>query len=122
MLDMVEAESQITILTKKLDDSLTAQNIASEALEVANGENCRLTAEASARHEEVLKLKSDLEETLKDNAEIEAEKEDLAKKLQDADSNFIANFHLTEAYTNFSNYFGVGQQEGEGVSGNQTTL
>ncbi|KAL2528956.1 hypothetical protein Fot_21557 [Forsythia ovata] len=40
------------------------------------------------------------------------ENEDLVKKLQDKDANLFANFHLTDAYTSFSNYFAsVGQQE-----------
>ncbi|KAL2548362.1 hypothetical protein Fot_09892 [Forsythia ovata] len=71
----------------------------------ANGENRRLTNEACARQEEVLKIKTDLEDSLKGKAEVEAQKEELAKNLQDANSNFIANCHLTDAYTSFSNYF-----------------
>ncbi|KAL2529130.1 hypothetical protein Fot_21731 [Forsythia ovata] len=71
-LDMEEAESQVAILTKKLDDAINAQKIASEVLEAANGENRRLTTEASVRDDEILKLKSDLEESLKRKAEVEA--------------------------------------------------
>ncbi|KAL2527522.1 hypothetical protein Adt_12576 [Abeliophyllum distichum] len=117
--DIAEAESQFVILTKNLDDPLNAQKIASETLEASNGENHRLTAEAFARHEEILKLKSELEESFKEKVEVEAvwdsvmaENEDLVKKLQDAEANFIANFHRTEAHASFSNYFAsVGQQE-----------
>ncbi|KAL2494487.1 hypothetical protein Fot_38244 [Forsythia ovata] len=119
---MVKAESQIDILTKRLDDTLNAQNIASEtseALDAANGKNHQLAAEDSAREGEIFKLKSNLEECLKEKMEVEtirdsimAKKEDLVKKLQDADANFVANFHLTETYTSFSNYFvSVGQLE-----------
>ncbi|KAL2509029.1 hypothetical protein Fot_32676 [Forsythia ovata] len=79
---MVEAESQIAILTKKLDDALNAQNIASEALETANGENRQLTAEAFAKQEDVLKIKVDLDEALKGKAEVEAQKEELAKNVR----------------------------------------
>ncbi|KAL2494837.1 hypothetical protein Fot_38594 [Forsythia ovata] len=103
----------------QLDDALNAQHIASEALDATNGENRQLAADASAREEENLKLKSDLDECLKENVEVEAirnsvmaENEDLAKKFEDADANFVANFHLIEEYTSFSNYFAsVGQQE-----------
>ncbi|KAL2494988.1 hypothetical protein Fot_38745 [Forsythia ovata] len=65
------------------------------------------------KSEEMLKVKSDLEEILKGKVEVEAIRDFvMAKKLQDADANFLANFHLTEAYTIFSNYFAsVGQQE-----------
>ncbi|KAL2489518.1 hypothetical protein Fot_42810 [Forsythia ovata] len=116
---MAEAESQIAILTKKLDNALNAQNKASEALEATNGKNRQLAAEATARKDEISKLKSDLEACLKEKMWVEtvrdavmAEREDLAKKLQDADANFVANFHLTEAYTSFFNYFAsVRQQE-----------
>ncbi|KAL2465748.1 hypothetical protein Adt_41599 [Abeliophyllum distichum] len=38
--DMAKAESQIAILTKRLDDALNVQKITSEVLEAANGENC----------------------------------------------------------------------------------
>ncbi|KAL2552846.1 hypothetical protein Fot_06465 [Forsythia ovata] len=118
-LDMVEAESQIVILTKKLDDALNAQNVASKAFEAANGKNRQLATEASARDEEISKFISDLDECLKGKVEVEAikdfvmaEKKGLAKKLQDADANFVANVHLTEAYTSFSNCFvSVGQQK-----------
>ncbi|KAL2532304.1 hypothetical protein Adt_05655 [Abeliophyllum distichum] len=49
-------------------------------------------------------------ETIRDS--VLAEKEDLAKKLQEVEASFVANFHLTKAYTSFSNYFAsVGQQE-----------
>ncbi|KAL2493974.1 hypothetical protein Fot_37731 [Forsythia ovata] len=98
---MIEVDSQITILTKKLDNALNAQNIASEALKTTNRKNRQLDAEASVRDEEISKLKSDLAERLQGKVEIEAirdsvmaEKEDLAKKLQDAYANFVANFHL----------------------------
>ncbi|KAL2474650.1 actin cytoskeleton-regulatory complex protein pan1-like [Abeliophyllum distichum] len=101
--DISEAESQIAILTKKINDALNAQKIASKALEASNRENRRLVAE----------------ESLKGKIEVEAardsmmtEKEDLVKKLQVAEANFDANFHLTEAYASFSNYFAsVGQQK-----------
>ncbi|KAL2461836.1 hypothetical protein Adt_45256 [Abeliophyllum distichum] len=88
MLDMAEAKSQIAILTKKLEDTMNAQKIAIEALEAANGEKHRLRNEASARQEEILKLKTILEECPKGRVEAENindsvidEKEDLAKKL-----------------------------------------
>ncbi|KAL2519132.1 hypothetical protein Adt_15379 [Abeliophyllum distichum] len=116
---MAEAESQIAILMKKLDDALNAQKIASEALEAANEENRQLRAEVLARQEEVSKLKSEFEECQKGKAEAEvhrdsmmAEKETLTRKLRDAEAEFVANFHHTEASTSFSNYFAsVGHQE-----------
>ncbi|KAL2544374.1 hypothetical protein Fot_13607 [Forsythia ovata] len=102
-----------------LEDALNARKISSKALEAPNRENRRLTAEASMRQDEMLKLKSDLDESVKGKVEVEAikdsvmaEKENLANKHYDADANFVANFHLIEAYTKISNYFAsVGQQE-----------
>ncbi|KAL2505884.1 hypothetical protein Adt_21505 [Abeliophyllum distichum] len=61
-LEIVEADSQVAILTKKLEHALNTQKIASKALEVANGENRRLRDEALGRQDEFLKLKSELEE------------------------------------------------------------
>ncbi|KAL2505874.1 hypothetical protein Adt_21495 [Abeliophyllum distichum] len=61
-LEIVEADSQVAILTKKLEHALNTQKIASKALEVANGENRRLRDEALGKQDEFLKLKSELEE------------------------------------------------------------
>ncbi|KAL2480507.1 hypothetical protein Adt_33473 [Abeliophyllum distichum] len=45
-LEIVEAESQVAILTRKFEDALNAQKIASEVLEAANGKNRQLRDEA----------------------------------------------------------------------------
>ncbi|KAL2458320.1 hypothetical protein Fot_55797 [Forsythia ovata] len=96
----------------QLGDVLNAQRIALEALEVANGENHRLTTEALARQEEVPRLKSELEECKMEKMEAEslrdstlAENEYLNKRLQNAEAEFVANFHHTDAYSSFSSYF-----------------
>ncbi|KAL2552647.1 hypothetical protein Fot_06266 [Forsythia ovata] len=101
---MVEEESQISILTKRLDDALNAQNIASSALEAANEEKRKMMTEALTRHEEISRLLFELEESKNGKAEAEVhrassllEVEVLNQKLQNAEAEFVANFHQTEA-------------------------
>ncbi|KAL2474352.1 hypothetical protein Adt_35088 [Abeliophyllum distichum] len=102
-----------------LDNANAAQKVAAEALEAANQENrCLL--------DEVQNLRGDLESSENGRKEGEFEvarlmgekkemEEKLGKveaKLENAEAEFVANFHNTEAYTNFLDYFPrVGQQE-----------
>ncbi|KAL2512614.1 hypothetical protein Adt_18214 [Abeliophyllum distichum] len=110
-------------LKKKVANTLEAMSQTNEIKEgldstVALVESAKLAYE-KARREEILKLKSELEKCQRGKAEVEivrdsvmVEKEDLANGLEDAEDNFVANFHLTEAYTSFFNYFAsVSQQE-----------
>ncbi|KAL2471987.1 Uncharacterized protein Adt_40123 [Abeliophyllum distichum] len=83
--DLKEFDSNVLNLTKKLNNANVAQKVITEALEAANGKK-RKEAEAGRKEVEV--------------------------KLANAEADFVANFHNTEAYTNFSDYFSrVGQQE-----------
>ncbi|KAL2498304.1 Uncharacterized protein Adt_23854 [Abeliophyllum distichum] len=81
--DLKESDANLLNMTKQLDNANAAQKVAAEALEAANIENRRLLEEAKSREEEVSRLRK-----------------------------FVANFHNTEAFSNFSDYFArVGQQE-----------
>ncbi|KAL2456622.1 hypothetical protein Adt_15038 [Abeliophyllum distichum] len=62
--------------------------------------------------------KNDRKEAEYEVAQLMGEKEmeeklgNVEAKLENAEAEFVANFHNTEAYTNFSDYFArVGQQE-----------
>ncbi|KAL2505424.1 hypothetical protein Adt_21045 [Abeliophyllum distichum] len=126
-------QGQRPALTKKLNDSNAAQRVTAEALEAANEEKRLLKEDSTSHLLEVARLREKVEvskveaEKLRKNledsdrrmekAETEAtkflsEKKELEGKLENAKANFVVNFHHTEAYTNFSNYFSsVGQQE-----------
>ncbi|KAL2481392.1 hypothetical protein Adt_34358 [Abeliophyllum distichum] len=96
-----------------------AQKVAAEALEAANIEKRCLQSESESREQEVNRLRRDLEVSEKSRMEAEAEvvrllgeKTEMEAKLENVEADFIANFHNTEAYTNFSDYFArVGHQE-----------
>ncbi|KAL2465646.1 hypothetical protein Adt_41497 [Abeliophyllum distichum] len=114
--NLAEAGGNITDLTKRLDDALAAQAITASALEKANEEKKVLQLSS---HSEVSLLKAKLEATAKARSNSEdvyvrilAEKKALEDKLSNAEAEFTANFHNTEAYASFSSFFAsVGQQE-----------
>ncbi|KAL2533442.1 hypothetical protein Adt_06793 [Abeliophyllum distichum] len=55
---------------------------------------------------------SEVARLMGENKEIEEKLEKVQAKLESAEAEFVANFHNTEAYTNFSDYFArVRQQE-----------
>ncbi|KAL2457868.1 Uncharacterized protein Adt_46192 [Abeliophyllum distichum] len=110
--DLKESDSNVLNLTKQLDNANTAQKFTSEALEAANGEKRRLLAEAKLRDDEIQSLRRDLESFENGRKEAEAGRKEVEVKLANAEADFVANFHNTEAYTNFSDYFArVGEQE-----------
>ncbi|KAL2518514.1 Uncharacterized protein Adt_14761 [Abeliophyllum distichum] len=89
-----------------------AQKVAAEAFEAANKEKRRLLEEAKSRDEEISGLRRDLELSEIGKKEAEAGKREMEARLASAEADFVANFHNTKAYTNFSDYFArVGQQE-----------
>ncbi|KAL2476577.1 Uncharacterized protein Adt_37313 [Abeliophyllum distichum] len=95
--DLRESDSNLLNMTKQLDNANAAQKVAAEALEAANE-----LANAAKGKKEAEDGKEEVEARLK---EVEA-------KLANAEADFVANFHNTEAYSNFSDYFArVGQQE-----------
>ncbi|KAL2505391.1 hypothetical protein Adt_21012 [Abeliophyllum distichum] len=61
--DLANAEENITILTKRVDDTLNAQAITSTSLEKANEEKKALQGEASARSSKVERLKEEASST-----------------------------------------------------------
>ncbi|KAL2497428.1 putative abhydrolase domain-containing protein [Abeliophyllum distichum] len=110
--DLKESDSSVLNLTKQLDNANAAQKVAAEALEAANKEKRRLLEEAKSRDEEISGLRKDLESSENGRKEAEAGKREVGAKLTYAEAEFVANFHNTEAYTNFSDYFAkIGQQE-----------
>ncbi|KAL2485280.1 Uncharacterized protein Adt_30036 [Abeliophyllum distichum] len=99
-------------MTKQLDNANAAQKVAAEALEAANIEKKRLLEEAKSREEEVLSLRKELADAGKAKQEAEEGKKEVEAKLANAEADFVANFHNTEAYSSFSDYFArVGHQE-----------
>ncbi|KAL2518664.1 Uncharacterized protein Adt_14911 [Abeliophyllum distichum] len=83
-----------------------------EALEAANKEKRRLLEEAKSREEEISSLRKELANSEKGKKEAEDGKKEVEARLANAEADFVANFHNTEAYTNFADYFArVGQQE-----------
>ncbi|KAL2458239.1 Uncharacterized protein Adt_46027 [Abeliophyllum distichum] len=99
-------------MTKQLDNANAAQKVAAEALEAANIEKKRLLEEAKSREEEVLSLRKELADAGKAKQEAEEGKKEVEAKLANAEADFVANFHNTKAYSNFSDYFArVGHQE-----------
>ncbi|KAL2490852.1 Uncharacterized protein Adt_26480 [Abeliophyllum distichum] len=117
--DLRESDSNLLNMTKQLDNANAAQKVAAEALEAANVERRRLQEEAKSREREVSSLRQELANAVKGKKEaedgkeeIEARLKEVEAKLANAEADFVANFHNTEAYSNFSDYFArVGQQE-----------
>ncbi|KAL2533007.1 hypothetical protein Adt_06358 [Abeliophyllum distichum] len=114
-----EFESNVLNLSKQLDNANAAQKVAAEALEAANKEKRRLLDEAKSHEQETQSLRENLEVAKKWKKEAEAEvarllgeKKEMKAKLGNVEAEFVANFHNTEAYTNFSDYSAkVGHQE-----------
>ncbi|KAL2498854.1 Plus3 domain-containing protein [Abeliophyllum distichum] len=117
--DLRESHSNLLNMTKQLDNANAAQKVAAEALEAANVEKRRLQEEAKSRDEEISGLRKELanaEEGKKaaedGRKEAEAGKKEVEARLANAEADFVANFHNTEAYSNFADYFArIGQQE-----------
>ncbi|KAL2453521.1 Uncharacterized protein Adt_14645 [Abeliophyllum distichum] len=117
--DLRESDSNLLNMTKQLDNANAAQKVAAEALEAANMEKRRLQEEAKSRDEEISSLRRELANAAKGKKaaeegreEVEARLKETEAKLANAEADFVANFHNTEAYSNFSDYFArVGQQE-----------
>ncbi|KAL2512126.1 Uncharacterized protein Adt_17726 [Abeliophyllum distichum] len=117
--DLRESDSNLLNMTKQLDNANAAQKVAAEALEVANAEKRRLQEEVKSRDEEISSLRRELANAAEGrkvaeegNEEVEARWKEVEAKLVNAEADFVANFHNTEAYSNFSDYFArVGQQE-----------
>ncbi|KAL2519093.1 hypothetical protein Adt_15340 [Abeliophyllum distichum] len=113
--DLRESDSNVL----QLDNANAAQKVAAVALEAANIENRNLQSESESRELEAQRLRKDLEVSEKGRKEAEAEvarllgeKKEMEVKLESVEVDFIVNFHNTEAYTNFSDYFArVGHQE-----------
>ncbi|KAL2454278.1 hypothetical protein Adt_48221 [Abeliophyllum distichum] len=116
--DLKESDSNLLNQTKQLDNANAAQKVAAEALEAANRDR-RLLEEAKSRDEEILGLRKELadvekakKEAEEGKKEAEAGKREVEARLASAEADFMANFHNTEAYSNFAYYFArVGQQE-----------
>ncbi|KAL2503552.1 Uncharacterized protein Adt_19173 [Abeliophyllum distichum] len=117
--DLRESDSNLLNMTKQLDNANAAQRVAAEALEAANMEKRRLQEEAKSRDEEISSLRRELANAAKGKKVAEEGREDVEARLKEteaklvnAEADFVANFHNTEAYSNFSDYFArVGQQE-----------
>ncbi|KAL2531790.1 Uncharacterized protein Adt_05141 [Abeliophyllum distichum] len=117
--DLRESDSNLLNMTKQLDNANAAQKVAAEALEAANVEKRRLQEEAKSRDEEISSLRRELANAAEGKRvaeegkeEVEARLKEVEAKLANAEADFVANFHNTEAYSNFSDYFArVGQQE-----------
>ncbi|KAL2499714.1 Uncharacterized protein Adt_25264 [Abeliophyllum distichum] len=107
-----ESDSNLLNLTKQLDNANAAQRVAAEALEAANRDKRRLLEEVKSRDEEISGLRKELADAEKGKKEAEDGKGEVEAKLANAEADFVANFHNTEAYSNFADYFArVGQQE-----------
>ncbi|KAL2497639.1 Uncharacterized protein Adt_23189 [Abeliophyllum distichum] len=117
--DLRESDSNLLNMTKQLDNANAAQKVAAEALEVANAEKRRLQEEVKSRDEEISSLRRELANAAEGRKvaeegkeEVEARWKEVEAKLVNAEADFVANFHNTEAYSNFSDYFArIGQQE-----------
>ncbi|KAL2469669.1 Uncharacterized protein Adt_37805 [Abeliophyllum distichum] len=110
--DLKESDSNLLNMTKQLDNANAAQKVAAEALEAANIEKRRLLEEAKSREEVVSSLRKELADAEKAKQEAEDGKKEVEAKLANAEADFVANFHNTEAYSNFAYYFArVGHQE-----------
>ncbi|KAL2487332.1 hypothetical protein Adt_32088 [Abeliophyllum distichum] len=124
MEDASEASLAVAVRTmgmqlKKLDDTNAVQKVIAKALETANEEKKRLLEESSFHRLEAEGLRISLEASEKGRKDAEAEltwlldqKKEIEKKMESVEADYVANFHNTEAYTNFSDYFAkVGHQE-----------
>ncbi|KAL2476718.1 Uncharacterized protein Adt_37454 [Abeliophyllum distichum] len=110
--DLKESDSNLLNMTKQLDNANAAQKVAAEALEAANNEKRRLMDEAKSREEEMSGLREELAKSEKGKKEAEDGRKEVEARLANAEADFVANFHNTEAYTNFADYFArVGHQE-----------
>ncbi|KAL2466192.1 Uncharacterized protein Adt_42043 [Abeliophyllum distichum] len=110
--DLKESDSNLLNMTKQLDNANAAQKVAAEALEAANIEKRRLLEEAKSREEVVSSLRKELADAEMAKQGAEEGKKEVEAKLANAEADFVANFHNTEAYSNFSDYFArVGHQE-----------
>ncbi|KAL2498249.1 Uncharacterized protein Adt_23799 [Abeliophyllum distichum] len=110
--DLKESDSNLLNMTKQLDNANAAQKVAAEALEAADKEKKRLLEEAKSREEEILGLRNELANAESSKKEAEDGKMEVEARLANAEADFVANFHNTEAYTNFADYFArVGHQE-----------
>ncbi|KAL2504853.1 Uncharacterized protein Adt_20474 [Abeliophyllum distichum] len=110
--DLKESNSNLLNLTKQLDNANAAQKVAAKAIEAANRDKRRLLEEAKSRDEEISGLRKELADAEKGKKEAEDGKKEVEAKLANTEADFVANFHNTEAYSNFADYFArVGQQE-----------
>ncbi|KAL2541511.1 hypothetical protein Adt_02489 [Abeliophyllum distichum] len=115
--DLKESDSNVLNLTKQLDNANAAQKVAVEALEAANTEKRRLLDEVQSLRENLESSENSRKEAESEVARLMGEKKEMEEKLENAEAklenteaDFVANFHNTEAYTNFSDYFArVGQ-------------
>ncbi|KAL2474554.1 hypothetical protein Adt_35290 [Abeliophyllum distichum] len=93
--------------------------MANEEKRLLKQEVSSIQSEVEVSRTEATKVKKDLEASEKARWDIEAvntslllENKNVEGQLENDDANFATNFHNTEAYVNFSNYFtSVGQQD-----------
>ncbi|KAL2481580.1 putative abhydrolase domain-containing protein [Abeliophyllum distichum] len=117
--DLKESDSNVLNLTKQLDNANAAQKVAAEALKAANTEKRRLLDEVQSLRGNLessensrKEAESDVARLMEEKKEMEEKLRNVEAKLENAEAEFVANFHNTEAYTNFSDYFArVGQQK-----------
>ncbi|KAL2475733.1 hypothetical protein Adt_36469 [Abeliophyllum distichum] len=100
-------------LQAALDSTRTAcEQMESDFKESDSNEKRRLLEEAKSRDEEIQSLRKDLESYENGRKEAEVGRKEVEAKMANTEAEFVANFHNTEAYTNFSDYFArIGQQE-----------
>ncbi|KAL2532783.1 Plus3 domain-containing protein [Abeliophyllum distichum] len=82
--------------------------VTTEALEAAKKEKKWLLDESKCHEQEVQSLREKERKEAEAEAEVTrllGEKKEMEAKLKNVEADFVANFHNTEAYTNFSNYF-----------------
>ncbi|KAL2492569.1 hypothetical protein Adt_28197 [Abeliophyllum distichum] len=93
-VDLRESESNVLNLTKQLDNANVAQKETQSLRE-------SLKAAKKRRKEAEAKV-----------ARLLGEKKEMEAKWRNVEAEFVANFHNTKAYTNFSDYFArVGHQK-----------
>ncbi|KAL2486303.1 Uncharacterized protein Adt_31059 [Abeliophyllum distichum] len=117
--ELIKSESNVLNLTMQLDNANTAQKFAAEALEATNKEKNWLLGESNSHEQETQSLRESLKVAKKGRNEAEAEvarpldeKNEMKAKMGNVEAKFVANFHNTKAYTNFSYYFArVGHQK-----------
>ncbi|KAL2497852.1 hypothetical protein Adt_23402 [Abeliophyllum distichum] len=92
-VDFKESDTNVLHLTKKLDDANAAQKAEGLRGSLEASEKGRNDAEA-----EIVRLLD--------------QKNEMEKKMESVEADYVENFHNTEVYTNFSDYFAkVGHQE-----------